>query len=264
MDGAERVLYQFPISHYCEKTRWNLDAKGLSYRIEDLVPGWHALTTRRLAKIGTVPLLVDRGTVIGDSVAIAAHLERAYPERPLYPADEAARARALELEAYFGRRTGKAVRQWIYGHLAERPGAMTEVVLEAYPSGVRRIGKVAAPLLERAMRSSYRLTREGVAAARASIFEALDRVERETERDPARYLAGDALSIADVTAASLLGPLVAPPGSPWAATAAADRMPAPIAELRAELAQRPAWAWVVARYANDRRPARFDRPPGSA
>jgi hypothetical protein len=27
---TERTLYQFPISHYCEKTRWNLDAKRSS------------------------------------------------------------------------------------------------------------------------------------------------------------------------------------------------------------------------------------------
>jgi len=264
MHGAERVLYQFPISHYCEKTRWNLDAKGLSYVIENLVPGWHALTTRRIAHIGTVPVLIDRGTVIGDSAAIAAHLERTYPERPLLPADAAARARALELEAYFGKRAGKAVRQWMYGHLGERPGAMAEVALEAYPPGVRRIGKLAAPLLERAMRRLYRLDPEGVARARVTLLEVLDRVETETGRDPARYLVGDALSIADIAAAALLGPLVAPPGSPWAVTAGADRVPAAITAFRAELAGRPAWAWVLGRYAHDRRPARFDRPPGSA
>ena len=35
MDSThERTLYQFSISHYCEKTRWNLDAKGLTYAVK--------------------------------------------------------------------------------------------------------------------------------------------------------------------------------------------------------------------------------------
>ncbi len=250
-----RVLYQFPISHYCEKTRWNLDAKGLHYRIQDEVPGWHRVTLRGLSGVTTVPVLADGGAVVGDSVAIAAYLERTYPERPLLPAAAPARARALELEGYFGKYGGRAVRQWMYGQLAARPGAIAEIVMRAYSPTVRRVGSLLAPLLEAAMRRSYRLDPEGVAWARGKIFETFDRLERETEGDPARYLAGDALSIADITGASLLGPLVAPPGSPWAASVGAPGVPAPVVALREELGGRPGWAWVVARYAGDWRPA---------
>lgn len=255
MSLSERIVYQFPISHYCEKTRWNLDAKGLSYRVENLVPGPHGLTTRRLARVGTVPLLADGGAVIGDSIAIAAHLERAYPATPLLPADGAARARALELEAYFSARPGRAVRQWMYGQVGVRPGGMVEALMEAYPPWVRRAGKLVAPLFERLMRRMYRIDAEGIARARVTITEALDRLERETEGDPSRYLAGGALSLADITAASILAPLVAPPGSPWAGSVVAARPPPAIAALRAELRERPAAAWILARYANDRRPA---------
>jgi glutathione S-transferase len=255
MSGADRILYQFPISHYCEKTRWNLDAKRLPYRVEDLVPGWHLLAMRRLTRTTTVPVLLDRGAVVGDSTAIAAHLERAYPERPLLPASEPLRARALELEAYFSKYVGRAVRQWIYGQLARGRGAITELVFERYPPAMRFAGKLAAPLLERAMRRQYRLTAEGVAKARVTLGEALDRLDGEIDGDPARYLAGNALSIADIAAASLLGPLVAPPGSPWVATARPARSWAPIDALRAEHAGRPAWLWVTARYARDRHPA---------
>ena len=264
MSGTERIVYQFPISHYCEKTRWNLDAKGLAYRVENLVPGLHGLTTGRIARIGTVPVLDDGGTVIGDSTAIAAHLERAYPDRPMLPAGEAARARALELEAYFGKRAGKSVRQWMYGQVGERPGGMVAAAMKAYSPGVRRVGKLMAPLLERVMRRVYRINPEGIARARVTITEVFDRLERETESDPSRYLVGDALSLADLTAASMLAPLVAPPGSPWTGTKVADHPPAAVTALRAELGGRPGWAWVLARYAHDRHPARFDRPSGSA
>jgi glutathione S-transferase len=253
MIGTERILYQFPISHFCEKTRWNLDAKGLSYRVHDLVPGPHVVAVRWLGA-RTVPVLVDGATTLGDSAAIAQHLERAYPRLPLLPRDEAARARVLELEAYFGKRAGRAVRQWMYGQLGERSGGMAEALMAAYPRAVRFAAKLTTPLLERAMRQKYRIDAEGIASARRVISEVLDRIEHETSGDPERYLAGDALSLADVTAASLLGPLVAPPESPWAVMAG-PRVPASITALRAELGPRPGWAWVLARYARDRRRA---------
>ena len=47
VESPERTLYQFPISHYCEKTRWHLDAKGLPYVTKNLVPGVHRLVLRR-------------------------------------------------------------------------------------------------------------------------------------------------------------------------------------------------------------------------
>lgn len=31
-----RILYQFPLSHFAEKGRWLLDAKGLDYQIHNL------------------------------------------------------------------------------------------------------------------------------------------------------------------------------------------------------------------------------------
>jgi glutathione S-transferase len=253
---APRIVYQFPISHFCEKTRWNLDAKRLRYVVRDMVPGLHIAALRRMGAAGTVPVLVDGDALVADSSAIAEHLDRTYPERPLVPREADRRERALELERWFGARAGVGVRQWMYGQLAARPGRIAERLFATQPARVRLVGKLVAPLLERAMRRKYRLDVRGIAEARRDIGEALDRLERETNGDPTRFLVGDELSIADITAASLLGPLVAPAGSPWAATStstAAD-VPAPVLELRAELEKRPAWAWVQARYARDRRP----------
>lgn len=65
MSQKERILYQFPISHYCEKTRWNLDAKGLPYEVRNLVPGVHVLVVKRLTGTRTVPVLVDQGKALG-------------------------------------------------------------------------------------------------------------------------------------------------------------------------------------------------------
>jgi Glutathione S-transferase, N-terminal domain len=57
-------LYQFPFSHYCEKVRWALDYKCITYLTINLLPGLHF---RRLAKFvpkSSVPVLRDGKTVV--------------------------------------------------------------------------------------------------------------------------------------------------------------------------------------------------------
>ena len=41
---------------------------------------------------GLVPVIEDDGLVVADSTVILEYLDRRYPDRPLYPADPAARA----------------------------------------------------------------------------------------------------------------------------------------------------------------------------
>ena len=50
-------LYQFPISHYCEKVRWALDFKGLPYQKISCLPGLHARKNKKMAKFSSVPIL---------------------------------------------------------------------------------------------------------------------------------------------------------------------------------------------------------------
>ena len=56
-------LYQFCISHYCEKARWALDYKGINYQTVNLLPGQHVNTIRKLtgaaglgSRVPNVPL----------------------------------------------------------------------------------------------------------------------------------------------------------------------------------------------------------------
>jgi glutathione S-transferase len=256
MSDAECTHYQFPISHYSEKTRWNLDAKGLSFAVRNLVPGAHFFFARQMAGIRTVPVLVDRGVAVGDSVAIARYLERNYPRPALVPSGEG-RSRVLELEAYFDR-PGQAVRQWLYGQaMAVRRGGAVQAMFMAYPLPARLFGKATARVIEGYLRRKYRTVPEAMEGARQTILDGLDRIERATNGDPSRYLVGGALTLADITAASLYAPLVAPAGTHWQEILHSGRMPQAVHDLRASLAGRPGWAWVVERYARDRRaPAR--------
>ncbi len=255
MSHLERTLYQFPISHYCEKTRWNLDAKGLTYGIENLIPGPHRLVTKRLTKggRGTVPVLVDRGVVISDSTDIALHLERAYPSTPaLVPASGPERERVLELEAYFDETAGKHVRRWVYAKLFDSGADLSSLMFGAFPPPLRLLGRALLPVIKQLIRRQYQLTPDKVAESRVKMLEGLDRLEREIQGDPSRYLVGSALSIADIAAASLYGPLVCVEGSPYELQPGVVPPPE-IAELRAATLARPAGQWILRRYQEDRR-----------
>ncbi|PTL79331.1 glutathione S-transferase family protein [Vitiosangium sp. GDMCC 1.1324] len=255
MAHAERTLYQFPISHYCEKTRWNLDAKGLSFRIENLFPGAHRLVTKRLTKgaRGTVPVLVDRGTVVTDSTDIALYLERGYPSAPaLIPAEGPERERVLELEAYFDEMAGKHVRRWVYAKLFASGTDIEPLMFGGFPLPLRLVGHVLIPVIKRVIRSQYALTPDKVAESKVKLLEGLDRLEREIQGDPSRYLAGHSLSIADIAAASLYAPLVGAEGSPFVLRPG-EVLPPEVTEMRAAVMARPAGQWLLRRYQEDRR-----------
>ncbi|OJT18466.1 hypothetical protein BO221_41135 [Archangium sp. Cb G35] len=254
MARPELTLYQFPISHYCEKTRWNLDAKGIPYVIENLIPGPHRFVTKRLTKggRGTVPVLVDRGTVVTDSTDIALHLERAHASAPaLIPAGGPERERVLELETYFDEMAGKHVRRWVYATLFASGADIKPLMFGAFPLPLRLVGTVLLPVIKTAIRRQYALTPDKVEESRVKLLEGLDRLERETQGDPSRYLVGESLSIADITAASLFSPLVAAEGSPYALRPA-EEVPKALAELRASVVARPAGQWLLRRYREDR------------
>ncbi|HEX8702668.1 MAG TPA: glutathione S-transferase [Myxococcaceae bacterium] len=252
MPSSERTLYQFPISHYCEKARWLLDAKGLAYNLVNLMPGAHRRVTKRLANgQGSVPVLVDGATALGDSTEIALYLERTYPTPPLLPPEGPERDRVLELEAYFDEAAGKHVRRWAYSHILDGGANLGAMMFGAYPAPQRWIGRAAVPLIKIALRRQYRITPPKVEESRVKMLEGLDRIEREIQGDPARYLVGSSLTIADITAASLYAPLIMAENSPYAPRPDSET-PKGIAEMRQALLDRPAGKWLLRRYQQDR------------
>ena len=81
------TLYQFPISHFCEKVRWALDYKEIPYQAKNLLPGLHVKTMTKLAKRSSVPVLDHEGTAIQNSADIIDYLEQQFPHNPLMPND---------------------------------------------------------------------------------------------------------------------------------------------------------------------------------
>jgi glutathione S-transferase len=244
------LVHQFPISHYCEKIRWVLDYKQLPYRVKNQLPGVHLLVNQRLVGRGSVPVLVDGHHAIGNSSDIALYLDDQYPARQLIPREPSQREQVLALEAYFDEHAGPAVRRYVYGFVLQDVALFRRVFLRGYTGLPRLIGAAIAPPIIKQIGAMYRIGREGSREAQEVIGRVLARLEELIDGDPARYLVGDTLTLADVTAASLLAPLVAPNESPWNY----DLKVSALADRRDALCARPAGRWILERYARDRTP----------
>lgn len=245
------TLYQFPLSHYCEKTRWQMDAKGVRYTVVNLFPGTHTRFTRKLAGTRTLPILKDGATVVADSTAISLYLEKAYPVKPLLPAQETERDKVLMLEALCDD-LGDEVRRWVYGQLLSHPD-LGHMLFDAYSPGRRLLGLALTPLMRLGLKKLYRVYPTKVAQAEERMWAGLDRLASEMNGRTEGYLVGGQLSLADIAAAAMYGPLLGPKGTPWEETGTPPQFAAAVARARAH----PAGQWLMWLYANARaRPAR--------
>ena len=183
-------------------------------------------------------------------------LERASPSTLiLVPASGPERERVLEMESFFDE-MGKHVRRWVQANRFAGGADHNPLMSSAFPAPLRLAGGAMLPLIKRFIPAQYQPTPEKVEVSRVKVFEGLDRLEREIQGDPSRYLVGPSLSIADIAAASLYGSLLASPGSPYKSRPG-EIAPPVIAELCAAVLARPAGQWVLRRYQEDRQlPAR--------
>ena len=81
---------------------------------------------------------------------------------------------------------------------------------------------------------------------------AFDRLEEELDSSGGEYLAGDRFSVADLTAAALLYPIIAPPEGPQILP---DEPPAGFAAFQESVADRPGYKWVAEMFRKHRKPA---------
>jgi glutathione S-transferase len=257
--GALPLLWHLRVSHFSEKVRWALDFKRLPHRRRAPLPGVHMLVAleRSRGASPTLPLLELGDARLGDSTAAIAAIERRFPERPLYPADPAARRRALALEELFDEGLGPSARLLVFHELGREPRLLGEVGAYAVPG---RIGEATALL--GAYARVFTAARYGVAAAdaaergRAGVLAALDRLEAELAAGDGEHLVGESFTVADLTAAALFYPVVGPEGGPLPTDLP---RPAPLREFIDGIRDRPGFGWVERTYRRYR--SLPERPP---
>lgn len=237
------------MSHFNEKARWALDYKRIPHERRSVFAGTQEVRARMLrGGTSTLPVIDIDGTRIGDSSRIIEQLELRWPDPPLYPSDPDERRRALEIEDFFDERCGHDLRRVLFDPFLKHP----ELMAEAAGSDRRRGGtvfKVIFPIVNRAVRSKFDITPEHVQHSREVVVAAMDRIE--AERGLSGYLVGDSFSVADLTAAAILSPLVRPPEFPYHQVDPA-KDPPELREWWEPLAERPAWKFVLEMYARHR------------
>ncbi|MGA1474634.1 MAG: glutathione S-transferase family protein [Prochlorothrix sp.] len=130
-------LYQFDLSHYCEKVRLVLDYKGLPYHKVEVTPGWGQFDLYRLSGQRQVPVLKTGSTIIADSTAIVEYLEHEYPAHPVIPTDSPHQGYCLALEEWADASIGLNARTALVGSLGQNPTFPTALLPAETPEFFR-------------------------------------------------------------------------------------------------------------------------------
>src|SRR5262245_50547703 len=206
------VLWQYSFSNYNEKARWALDFKGVRHLRRSLVPGGaRALAFSRGG--GTLPVVDLDGRRIVDSTRIVDALESSRPDPPLYPVDPENRQRALAIEAFFTDHIGHDMRRVGFWEGRNQRAFMADFLAVDNGSAARARLRATLPIAWQVIVRRYGFDQQSFEHSKRAVVGALDRIE--SEREGRDYLVGDAFSIADLTAAALLYPLVWPPEFPY-------------------------------------------------
>jgi glutathione S-transferase len=254
MSDTLPTLWQIDVSHFSEKARWALAWKGVEHRRRSPVPGAHMAVALWLTRGAhyTFPVLCIDGQRIGDSTAIVAALEERFPEPPLYPADIAARRRALELEEFFDEELGPQIRQLAWHEFGQDPESFAKLMEQTAPKPLARFGRPTAAYARAYTALRFRAGSAAEAElARGKVLAALDQLEAEL--GDGEYLVGERFSVADLTAASLFYPLAQPAEGPLRADSPTAKG---LEAFREPLEQRRGVEWVREMFRRHRKPAK--------
>jgi len=256
MGEAKPRLIIFAASRFCEKARWALDWHGIAYDEIGWPPGLHIMLAKRCgAKCSTLPILLDGAEVIQGSGAIIDWAEERakHPGRSLNPT--AARAEVREIEHRAGEVLGVHTRRLAFAEMLPDHAPLLKPSLFYRATGWRRLaGHIMWPGAWRSMMRLYDLKPGAAAESRAIIEVELAWLDDKLAHDRL-YLAGDRLSRADLTVASLLSGFARPKELP--SHYCMEGCDALAADVR-RWSERPVMRWVRTQYRDHRR-----HPPSS-
>jgi glutathione S-transferase len=246
MTGTKPQLITFAISHYCEKARWALDWLGVDYRETVCPPGWNVVLAKALgARESKVPFLVDGKRVIEGSGAIVDWAD----ERAADPSRRLTSPEALEIEARADESVGVNARRLFYAEAIPRTRpAIKQAFSAGYTPMHRFIGHMTWPFTILAIKIKYDVWPGAAEEARARLEAELDWLDGLLA-DGRQYLAGGRFSRADITVASLLGPL-SPPER--VKTYHGMALPEALIKDYERWKDRPVMRWLAERYQNER------------
>nr|CAI78760.1 putative glutathione S-transferase [uncultured Gammaproteobacteria bacterium] len=193
------VLHQYQVSPFAAKVRRCLHFKGIAFEVIN-----YGMTgvgkVRKLSPAGKAPVLEHNGRMIADSSDIVRHVEENFPDKPLYPGQSRTRALAHMFEDWADEslyyydltmRSWPNNAKWLADDLVkEDSGAMQYLFRLLVPKIIRKQARD---------QGTGRKTSDAVCADVARHFEAINTLVSDNA-----WLAGESLSIADISVVSML------------------------------------------------------------
>ena len=204
------ILYEFPISHFCEKVRWALDYKEIPHTKQTLLPGLHSKKMFALTEQYSVPVLKHKNDHVHDSSKIISHLEKHFAHNPLNPTKKQHLQQAMEWEDFANKNIGPQVRVLMYHYLLQEPKIVSTFFTKNGPWYGPLLIKFAYPKLQKVMRKHMRINLKTANLAKEHLYKSIDNVLQGLSGS--NYLVGDQFTRADLSIASLLAPLAMPTG----------------------------------------------------
>lgn len=201
------ILHQFRASHFNDKVRWALAFKGLVHQRNTLLPGPHQGTIRKLSGQTSTPVLELDGRAIAGSAAIIDALEQRVPSPALYPADTKERQDALDIQSRFDRDLGPATRTIVFTVFVNELGYLARTFGGEASAVQRGVYRLVLSLVKPMMAKTNGVTDpENVKHCSVITQQALDWIAERTAQQ--KFLVGESFSVADLTAAALLSPIM--------------------------------------------------------
>ena len=240
------VLWHLAMSHYNEKARWALDWKRIPHTRRATMPAVHVAVAKRLAGTETFPILQIGDEVFADSSEIISALDRRWPARPLLPDDPVERERALELQQQFDTVLAPAVRSLAYQHLLVDPELSAKMLSTGGGAGRERTLRLLQPVLAPLMRKNFDVPPQSDDGPERIVLAQVEQIGAITEGR--EFLVGERFSVADLTAASFLAPLVCLDAMP----AGIPALPGSLQPLAERITAMPGGQWAARTYRANR------------
>ncbi|MDF1782326.1 MAG: glutathione S-transferase family protein [Alcanivoracaceae bacterium] len=240
------TLYTINMSHYSEKIRWLLDYEGIPYVEKALTPAIHALPMLLKGGRGqtTVPLVQSGNVRVQNSPRIVDWLAREYGPLTSFP--EASRDEIVAIQRRFDA-IGKGVARYLYLPGFAHSALILDIWTQFSTPWENRVVRVTYPVIKAMFQLKLKINKKDVAIAQKRIDAEIKWLEGRIKQG--RYLVGNNLTVADITAASLLAPLACPPEHPIYGTVEFREKMAGAAQI---WANSPALQWVRDLYAEHR------------
>ena len=219
MEPVGLTLFTFAMSHYSEKIRWVLQASSLPFREVIMTPAFHMLPALRMGGQGqtTLPILREqrlngRQVHVQDSTRILLWLDERHGPLGLLPQGVELREECLSIEDRFDN-IGRDIARFLYLDAFRHDDKILALWTDHAQGWKHRLVRLGYPLIKLVFKFRLNITPSAAKRSEERILQALAWLEGRLS-DGRLYLVGSRLSVADITAASLLAPLACPSQHP--------------------------------------------------